>query len=169
MANSTVATVSPSAQPTQNTVAMAQEVLQQGAQLAQAAIVACLGFAPAGSSPRSRRLRRKAQSVTACQHAEHDQKQRADLLGGGEAAQELVHVSARYTSAQGLRASHGRRPARAVQEGAALFASTPARIGAPKVTEHRMGTGTTSPLGMTRCTLLIHAGTSTTAETSGPG
>lgn len=35
-------------------------------------------------------------------------------------------------------------------------------IGAPNVTEHRMGTGTTSPLGITRCTLLIHAGTSTT-------
>jgi hypothetical protein len=28
-------------------------------------------------------------------------------------------------------------------------------IGAPKVTEHSTGTGTTSPLGMTRCTLLI--------------
>src|SRR5690606_33698732 len=30
------------------------------------------------------------------------------------------------------------------------------------VTEHRMGTGTTSPLGITRCTLLIQAGTNTT-------
>ena len=36
-------------------------------------------------------------------------------------------------------------------------------IGAPKVTEHRIGTGTTSPLGITRCTLSIQAGTSTTS------
>ena len=36
-------------------------------------------------------------------------------------------------------------------------------IGAPKVTEHRIGTGTTSPLGMTRCTLSIHAGISGTS------
>ena len=35
-------------------------------------------------------------------------------------------------------------------------------IGAPKVTVHRIGTGTTSPLGITRCTLSIHAGISCT-------
>ena len=35
--------------------------------------------------------------------------------------------------------------------------------GVPKVTVHRIGTGTTSPLGMTRCTLSIHAGTRVTS------
>ena len=36
-------------------------------------------------------------------------------------------------------------------------------IGAPNVTVHKIGTGTTSPLGITRCTLSIHAGTSCTS------
>ena len=36
-------------------------------------------------------------------------------------------------------------------------------MGAPKVTVHSTGTGTTSPLGMTRCTLSIQAGTSRTS------
>ena len=35
-------------------------------------------------------------------------------------------------------------------------------MGAPNVTEHKIDTSTTSPLGMTRCTLLIQVGTSTT-------
>jgi hypothetical protein len=53
------------------------------------------------------------------------------------------------------------RFAGAVQEHVPVLAGSSA-TGAPKVTEHRMGTGTTSPLGMTRCTLSIQAGTSTT-------
>jgi hypothetical protein len=56
-----------------------------------------------------------------------------------------------------------------VQKGAALFALTQPQ-GAPKVTEHSTGTGTTSPLGITRCTLLIQAGTSIPRSgTSAPG
>ena len=48
----------------------------------------------------------------------------------------------------------------AVEEGAACPRPAAAAIGAPKVTVHRIGTGTTSPLGMTRCTLSIQAGIS---------
>ena len=52
--------------------------------------------------------------------------------------------------------------ARAGEEGALALRPAAAAIGAPKVTVHRIGTGTTSPLGITRCTLSIQAGTSCT-------
>ena len=54
------------------------------------------------------------------------------------------------------------RTARALQEHCACLPRACNCIGAPKVTEHRMGTGTTSPLGITRCTLSIQVGMSCT-------
>ncbi len=88
------------------------------------------------------------------QQAEHGHEQRADLLRGGEVAESVQHGSH-------LPQGDPRAPG-AVEEGAPLLRPRPVRMGAPKVTEHRMGTGTTSPLGITRWTLWIQAGTSTT-------
>ena len=62
MANNTVATVSPSTQPTQNTVAMPHEVLSRPQKrLASSTRASLSGSSLSGS----RRLRRYAQAVTA--------------------------------------------------------------------------------------------------------
>ena len=93
-------------------------------------------------------------SVTSSSSAEQDDEQQADLLGDAERAQ-------RRPSGCTRRAARSRR-ARARSRKCALVLAGCSCIGAPKVTVHRIGTGTTSPLGITRCTLSIHAGISCT-------
>src|SRR5206468_3479045 len=82
------------------------------------------------------------------QRAEEDDEQQRDLLLGGERF-ELAHDWAGRNTTTASRARSRK----------ARFSSPACSCsGAPKVTLHRIGTGTTSPLGITRCTLSIHAG-----------
>src|SRR4029079_6543932 len=87
------------------------------------------------------------------EQAEEDDEEQADLLADAERAQVGHHA----TSRSAITAARARsRNARRSSAGASA-------IGGPKTTVHRIGTGTTSPFGMTRCTLSIHAGTSGTS------
>ena len=104
----------------------------------------------------AQRAAERRPSVTSTSSAEQDDEQQADLLLDAERAQALGLIR------RASRPQRDHRGARAIEEGALVLAGCE-RIGAPKVTVHRIGTGTTSPLGITRCTLSIQAGISCTS------
>ena len=90
------------------------------------------------------------------EQAEQDDEQQPDLLADAERSAAIRPISA-HASRSAITAARARsRKARRSSPGASA-------IGAPKTTVHRIGTGTTSPLGMTRWTLSIQAGISCTS------
>ena len=86
-ANSTVATVSPAAQAIQNTTTMNQEVPSRLAEVLQLRVPAFV----VRRWPLAER-EQEGRDADEDQQAEHHDEQRADLLGGREAAQVLVHL-----------------------------------------------------------------------------
>ena len=104
---------------------------------------------------RSRSERPKATSVTSSSTPNRTTNSRPTCWLDAERAQAASHqatVAQRHHRVRGR--GRGRRAA--PRPGCSA-------IGAPKTTVHRIGTGTTSPLGMTRCTLSIQAGISCTS------
>jgi hypothetical protein len=126
------------------------------AQVAQQAI----GRRDRACAPHARAASSATAALASSQQAEQDDEQQRHLLVGAPGAQRLIHARASVAIRPGAAPSprRGRGPERraCLRPGASW-------IGAPKVTVHRMGTGTTSPLGMTRCTLSIQAGISCTS------
>ena len=147
-ANNTVAAVSPSTQPTQNTVAMAQEVRKARA----GAVPLALQGGGGVGIPQAFCAAGRAQMVTG-EHTKDPRETAHRSVAWWRLQPAKIHRG--HTSLKAMTAR------RAVEERAAFLAGL--RDGwCTKGHRTQDGHGTTSPFGMTRCTLLIHAGTSTT-------